>query len=235
RTLGRIELINGYGPTEGTTFSCCHKIESESDDRGWGIPIGRPISNTTAYVLDERQEPVAVGGVGELYIGGDGLARGYLNRPDLTAERFLPNPFSVQMGGRIYRTGDLVKYREDGRLEFIGRYDHQVKLRGFRIELGEIEAALMRSSGVEQAAVVLREDEPAKKRLTAYIVPKAGSSIDTQDLRRQLGGRLPDYMIPAAIMALEGLPLTSSGKVDRQALVSMEPAMIGGGAEYLAP
>src|SRR5262249_34864 len=216
-----IELINGYGPTEGTTFSCCYKIEGANDDRGWGIPIGRPISNTTAYVLDEKQELAPVGVVGELYIGGDGLARGYLNRPDLTAERFLPNPFSQQTGERMYRTGDMARYRADAVLEFFGRRDCQVKIRGHRIELDEIEGELMRYPAIAEADVPAREDEPGKKRLVAYLIAKQ-DEISISDLQSYLKENLPAYLIPSAFVTLERFPLTNNGKLDRKALPAPE-------------
>ena len=168
--LGDRRLINGYGPTENTTFTCCHVMTSESDV-GQSVPIGRPISNTTVYILDEYAHPVPVGVAGELYIGGDGLARGYLNQPELTAEKFVPNPFSAESGSRLYRTGDTVRYRRDGNIEFLGRIDHQVKVRGYRIELGEIETALVHQAAVQDAVVMVREDEPGDKRLVAYTVP----------------------------------------------------------------
>ncbi|WP_316227160.1 phosphopantetheine-binding protein, partial [Bradyrhizobium sp. SZCCHNR1065] len=178
-------------------------------------PIGRPLPNTRSYVLDRRLQPVPVGVAGELHIGGTGLARGYLRRPGLTAERFLPNPFTP--GERLYRTGDLVRWRADGELEFLGRLDSQVKLRGFRIELGEIEAALLAQPGVTQAAAVIREDG-AGKRLAAYVVADPEASTDISALRRQLQATLPDHMVPSAIVRLDRLPLSPNGKLDRNAL-----------------
>ncbi|MEI8021827.1 MAG: amino acid adenylation domain-containing protein, partial [Schlesneria sp.] len=163
----RTQLINGYGPTESTTFACCHRLLSMIPEDCPSIPIGRPISNTTAYVLDAILEPVPIGVTGELYLGGDGLARGYLKQPELTAEKFLPDPFSDRPNARMYRTGDLVRWRDDGTIEFLGRRDQQVKLRGFRIETGEIETVLLRHPAVSQAVVVLREDRPGDKRLAA--------------------------------------------------------------------
>ncbi|HVO10121.1 MAG TPA: amino acid adenylation domain-containing protein, partial [Vicinamibacteria bacterium] len=162
-------IINGYGPTEGTTFTCCYTIPGDLGGRP-SIPIGRPISNTRVYVLDAALEPVPVGVPGELCVGGDGLARGYLRRPDLTAEKFVPDPFGAEPGGRLYRTGDTVRYLDDGRLEYLGRRDEQVKLRGYRIELGEIEAALSGLGGVKQAVVAVKEDATGEKRLVAYVV-----------------------------------------------------------------
>src|SRR5262249_7205493 len=204
-------------------------------ESGRKIPIGRPTSNTTAYVLDERQEAAPGGVIGELYLGGDGLARGYLNRPEQTDGRFLPNPFSERSGERMDRTGDLVRYGDDGQLEFIGRYDNQIKLRGFRIEPGEIEAALMSNPRVECAVAVLREDGAGEKRLVAYVVPNAESAIDTQNLRFHLRERLPDYMVPSAFVVIERLTLTPVGKVDRLALHKIAPIYIQPRQDYIAP
>jgi amino acid adenylation domain-containing protein len=214
-------LLHVYGPTEVTTFSTWHPV-TELDDAAITVPIGRPIANTTAYVLDEQRQPVPVGVPGELYLGGDGLARGYLNRQELTAERFVDHPFSKEGGARLYRTGDWVRYLADGAIEFIGRRDNQVKIRGFRIELGEIEAALGRVPQVQEAVVVVREDTPGDKRVVAYVVVKDGQTEALGDLRSLLKQRLPDYMVPAAFVALPGLPLTPNGKVDRKALPAPE-------------
>ena len=201
-----------YGPSEDTTYSTCALRE-----RGGRVTIGRPISNTTAYVLDTCLWPSPVGVPGELYIGGDGLARGYLNRAELTAERFVPDPFSSQPGRRLYKTGDLVRYRSDGNLEYIGRLDHQVKVRGFRIELGEIENALLSYAGVHEAVVLAREDAPGDRRLVAYI-GISESALNSSLLRDHLQNMLPGYMVPSAFVVLETLPLTPNGKIDRRAL-----------------
>jgi amino acid adenylation domain-containing protein len=208
-------LLNGYGPTETTTFAATHEVD-DVPEGARSVPIGRPIGNTRVYVLDDRREPVPVGVVGELYIGGLGVALGYLNRPELTAERFIDSPFVD--GDRLYRTGDLGRWLADGTIEFVGRNDGQVKLRGFRIELGEIEAALVAHVGVAQATVIVREDD-GEKRLVAYYTG-TGRTTSADDLREHLAARLPDYMIPAAFVALDAIPLTANGKVDRRALPS---------------
>ncbi|ELS42655.1 non-ribosomal peptide synthetase, partial [Pseudomonas syringae] len=207
-------LLNGYGPTEATTFTTTFEITSVSE--GSRIPIGRPVGNTRAYVLDQHQQPVAVGVAGELYIGGDGVAKGYLNQPELTAEKFIADPFSDNKDARLYRTGDLVRWSADGSLEYLGRNDDQVKIRGFRIELGEIEAKLAAHGAVHDAVVMAREDVPGDKRLVAYFTADAEVSLDV--LREHLRDQLPDYMVPAAYVRLESLPLTPNGKLDRKAL-----------------
>ncbi|HEX2093501.1 MAG TPA: non-ribosomal peptide synthetase, partial [Longimicrobiaceae bacterium] len=213
---GRVALYNCYGPTETTTFSIAHPVESV-DEGARGVPIGRPKANTRVYVLDVRLRPAPVGVVGEMYVGGAGVAHGYWNRPELTAERFVPDPFGREPGGRLYRTGDLARWRDDGRLEFAGRNDFQVKLRGFRVELGEIEARLAGHVAVREAVVVAREDVPGDRQLVAYYVG-AGEAVEAEVLREHLSGSLPEYMVPAAYVALDALPLTPTGKVDRRAL-----------------
>jgi amino acid adenylation domain-containing protein len=221
-------LINGYGPTENTTFTCCHPMSGETQLEQ-SVPIGRPVANTRVYVLDRYLQPVPVGVAGELYTGGDGLARGYLNQPELTAERFVPDPFDTEGGGRLYQTGDLARFRADGVVEFMGRRDGQVKLRGYRIELGEIEAALNAHEGVRESVVVMREDARGERRLVAYVVAAvAGGDAPPQSLiagwQEYLKSKLPDYMVPAAFVLLESLPLTANGKVDRRALPEPEGA-----------
>ncbi len=227
-------VINGYGPTENTTFTCCHALE-RADDVGATVPIGRPIANTSVYVLDQRLEPVPAGVAGELYTGGDGVARDYLGRPDLTAERFVPDPFAEQAGARLYRTGDFVRFRADGTLEFLGRRDAQVKVRGFRIELGEVEAALAQHPLVATCAVVAREYAGGDKRLVGYVVARPGQEPSPAELREFLEQRLPAYMRPGALVLLEELPLTPNGKVDRRALPAPEAEQSQPGAGHAAP
>ncbi|MGZ4317494.1 MAG: non-ribosomal peptide synthetase, partial [Gaiellaceae bacterium] len=202
------EVWNMYGPTETTIWSTVARVHPNEP-----LTIGRPIGNTSLFILDFRLQPLPAGVAGELHIGGDGVARGYRNRPDLTAERFLPNPFG---SGRIYKTGDLARYRPDGSVEFLGRLDHQVKVRGFRIELGEIETLLARNPGVARAVCVARDDGSGAE-LVAYIVPSA-SPVSGAQLRRQLSEHLPAYMVPSAIVSLQAFPLTPNGKIDRKAL-----------------
>jgi len=209
------ELVNHYGPTECTVVATSARLGA-GQPGGAQPSIGRPIENTQVYVLDEGRQPVPIGVPGELCIGGAGLARGYLNRPELTAEKFVPDPFSDDPDSRLYRTGDRCRWRADGNLEFLGRLDHQVKLRGYRIELGEIEAVLNGHAAVAQSLVTLREDRPGDKRLVAYVVAPPDTSTD--ELRSFLKPMLPEFMIPSTFVYLDSLPLTSSGKMDRRAL-----------------
>jgi amino acid adenylation domain-containing protein len=224
----RTRLFNEYGPTETVVGCCVHEVKP-SDPRTGTVSIGRPIANTQLYVLNEERHPVAVGVVGELYIGGAGVGLGYLNRPELTAERFLPDPFSGSTGGRLYKSGDLARYRPDGTLECLGRADDQVKIRGYRIELGEIEATLASAPKLQACAVLAREDEPGNKQLVAYVVARTGEQLDETELRDFLEEKLPDYMVPAHFETLDVLPLTPNGKVDRKALPAPSKARTGQG------
>ncbi|WEN15094.1 amino acid adenylation domain-containing protein [Rhodanobacter sp. AS-Z3] len=211
-------LLAAYGPTEATTFTTTYLIEGHARETK-SIPIGRPISNARLYVLDAHRQPVPMGAVGELYIGGAGVALGYLNRPELTAERFLPDPFDARPDARMYRTGDLVRYLPDGNLVFMGRVDDQVKIRGYRIEPGEIEARLAEHPAVREVVVLVRQDPTGDKRLVAYVVVGADASGNlAAALRAHLAPRLPDYMIPAAYIGMAAFPLTPNGKLDRKAL-----------------
>ena len=227
-------FINAYGPTEATVGPTYYLVENLPDEIT-NVPIGRPIVNTQIYILDPRLQPVPVGVPGELMVGGVGVARGYLNRPELTAQKFIPDPFSTRPGARLYRTGDLARYLPDGDVEFLGRVDHQVKVRGFRIELGEIEAALSEHPAIHQAVALAREDRPGIKRLVAYVVPEQGPAPTAGELRDFLSQKLPQHMVPTAFVVLDELPLTPNRKVDRQAL----PAPAGDRPEmeetYVAP
>jgi acyl-CoA synthetase (AMP-forming)/AMP-acid ligase II len=213
--LGRVrQLWNLYGPTETTIWSTIDRIETPDS----AITVGRPIANTQVYVLDAAQQPVGIGVPGEIWIGGRGVAIGYHRQPELTADRFLPDPYSAVVGAKFYRTGDLGKWDVRGRLHHMGRLDHQVKIRGYRIELGEIEAQLATHPAVRQAVVLAREAGPGDLRLVAYVVYQAGEDLTVSDVRRHLRKQLPDYMIPAMVVAQESLPLTPNGKIDRAAL-----------------
>ncbi|MGH6832626.1 MAG: non-ribosomal peptide synthetase, partial [Methyloceanibacter sp.] len=222
--LPHLQIWNLYGPTETTANATAARIVPEGE-----LTIGRPIANTEIYILDPSLNPVPVGAPGELYIGGIGLARGYLNRPDLTAEKFVPNPFSTQPGARLYKSGDLARYLPDGNIEFLGRIDGQVKIRGFRIELGEIETVLSQQPAVREAVVLAREEvenpkseiqnpKSLEKWLVAYVVPDRDRSPSPSELRSSLKEKLPDYMIPSTFVFLDALPLTPNGKLDRRAL-----------------
>jgi len=228
------KLINGYGPTESTTFACCHAMNS-SEAIGASVPIGRPIANTQVYLADAMLRPVPVGVRGELYIGGDGLARGYLGRPELTAEKFIPDNFSRESGSRLYRTGDLARYRANSEIEFHGRTDHQIKVRGFRIELEEIEATLGQCPTVRRSVITAASDSSGEKRLIAYVVTEDERATTVDELRDFLQGKLPDYMMPSIFVMLDTLPLTPNGKVDRRALPSAEGLTHDLQEGYIAP
>ena len=222
--LRSVRLLNAYGPTETTITATLFDLTPHLDQEQLleKVPIGRPLPNRTSYILDRAGNPVPMGVVGELYIGGDLLARGYLDRPELTAERFITDPFSQQPQARLYKTGDLARYLPDGTIEFLGRVDDQVKLRGFRIELGEIEEALSQHPEVRETVVLAREDLPGEKYLVAYVVTGTGKRVESQALRSYLKQKLPEYMIPAAFVQLENLPLMPNGKLDRRALRAPE-------------
>ena len=225
-------LWNFYGPTESTVWASVDRVQISDVDSG-RITVGRPFAGRQMYILDGLLNPTPVGVPGILYIGGEGLARGYLGHPEWTAEKFIPHPFSIEPGARLYNTGDLCRHLPDGRIEFVGRVDHQVKIRGFRIELGEIESALLALAGVREAVVLAREDIPGDRRLVAYI-GSAESAVSANTLREHLLDKLPGYMVPSAFVILESLPLTPNGKVDRKAL----PAPDADGVQedtYIAP
>ena len=224
-------LWNVYGPTETTIWSCAHHVRSFDGP----VPIGRPLANTQVYLLDGHLQPVPIGVPGELCIGGIGLARGYLMRPELTAERFVRNPFSESPSNRLYKTGDLARYGTDGTIEFLGRMDNQVKLRGYRIELGEIEAVLAQHPGVRRAVADIREDIPGDKRLVAYVVP-SDASLTSHQLRQHLKAQLPSYMLPSVFVQLDVIPLTPNGKIARSALpIPTFPAAADSSDRFVAP
>ncbi|MDT4291636.1 amino acid adenylation domain-containing protein [Methylomonas sp. MO1] len=231
-----VNVINLYGPTEACIDSSSWSFKATCD--GLTAPIGKPIANLRMHILDHSLNPVPIGTHGELHIGGIGLGRGYLNRPDMTAEKFIPDPFGAT-GGRLYKTGDLVRYRPDGNIDYLGRIDHQVKIRGFRIELGEIEAQLLKQAEIKDAVVIAREDHPGDKRLVAYVVPQAVANNESEQvmvdhLKAQLKHHLPDYMVPGAFVVLDAMPLSTNGKLDRKRLPA--PDLNGAGnREYVAP
>ena len=235
-------LINGYGPTESTTFACCHQMNDRSQI-GASVPIGQPINNTQVYVLDKHLHLVPAGVRGELYIGGDGLARGYCNEPGMTAEKFIPNPFSQIPGSRLYKTGDTVRHLADGNIEFIGRTDNQIKLRGYRIELGEIETHLRDHHTVKEAVAIVRQDQAANHQIIAYVVMKEDATqLATPDhaeinlqLRNHLKQRVPDYMLPALIVPIDAVPLTSNGKLDRACLPDPSLSLRHTGGRFTPP
>jgi amino acid adenylation domain-containing protein len=225
-------LLHFYGPSEATTYATWHEI-TEIDDDAETVPIGRGVTNTDIHVLDPGQQLVPATVKGELYIGGDGLARGYINRPELTAEKFVPHPFSAIPGERLYRTGDVVRWNENGEVEFVGRVDHQVKIRGFRIEIGEVEAALLANERVREVVVIVREDVPGEKRLVAYVACDPETTV--HELRSYLRERKPDFMVPSFFVLLDHLPLNANGKVDRTALPEPTAKDAVGSEVYVAP
>ncbi|MEU6098997.1 amino acid adenylation domain-containing protein, partial [Streptomyces sp. NPDC047079] len=231
--LERPALVNMYGITETTVHTTFYRVEAEDLQPGAGNPVGRPLSDLSVHLLDARGQLVPVGVPGEIHVGGPGVARGYLGRPELTAERFVPDPFGPP-GSRLYRSGDLARRRPDGSLDFLGRADDQVKIRGYRIELGEIETVLGAHPGVREAVVIAREDGPGDKRLVGYVVPAGPTPPETAELRTFLARDLPDYMVPAAFVTLEKVPLTANGKLDRRALPAPDGTAYAR-SRYVAP
>ena len=225
------QVYNLYGPSEDTTYSTWALLSATTGDP---VPIGQPISNTQSYVLDPSGQPVPMGVTGELFLSGAGLARGYLHQPALTAERFVPHPWSEVPGARLYRTGDLVRALPDGRLSFVGRLDNQIKLRGYRIELGEIEATLRQHPDVREAAVSLQQLSPGDQRLVAYVV-SLQPSLSQEDLRGFLAQRLPEYMLPSLVVSLSHLPLSPNGKLDRLALPPPDWSSLAPAADSASP
>jgi natural product biosynthesis luciferase-like monooxygenase protein len=231
KIVARGDVINMYGPTETTIWSSTHPVKNIQDV----VSIGKPFANTSMYIVDKNLQPVPVGVPGELLIGGAGVVRGYLHRPELTAERFVPDHFSSHPGARMYRTGDLARFMPDGNIEFLGRIDHQVKIRGYRIELGEIEALLDQHPQVRKAVVIAREDVPGDKRLVGYIIPSAKPAPASTDLRAYLKESLPEFMVPAHIVAMDSFPQTPNGKVDRKALPAPDQVKADTEAVYVPP
>jgi acyl carrier protein len=220
-----VRLINGYGPTEATTFAVCLTARREHLT-GSSVPIGHPIANTDVWVLDPELNPVSSGETGEIYIGGVGVARGYLNRPELTAERFLVPPWAHDRSARLYRTGDLARWRAEGALEYLGRTDDQVKLSGYRVEPGEVATALREHLAVRDTVVLPEQEPDSHKRLVAYVVPRGRPAPDPRELREFLQAKLPQFMMPADFVILEAIPLTANGKIDRDALTRPERSAV---------
>lgn len=235
RQYGEVQLVNMYGITETTVHVTYRRLGSEEISQCRGSVIGRPIADLQLYLLDGNQQPVPVGVAGEMYVGGAGLARGYHNRAELAAERMVPDGFGQNSGGRLYRSGDLARYKADGDIEYLGRIDKQVKVRGFRIEPGEIESALRQYSGVKEAVIVVREDAPGEKRLVGYLVTQSDWTFSVSELRNHLKASLPDYMIPAAFVQVEALPLTANGKLDWRALPQPDQITAEMLTGYVAP
>ncbi|HEY0097571.1 MAG TPA: amino acid adenylation domain-containing protein, partial [Pyrinomonadaceae bacterium] len=235
--LQDLRLLNGYGPTETVVTATLFDVPplTEEDAASSQVPIGRPLAHRAIYILDQQGAPVPVGVTGELHLGGSLLARGYLNRPDLTAEKFIPDPFIGEAGARMYRTGDKATYLEDGQLRFLGRVDNQVKIRGYRIELGEIEAGLYACDGVREAAVMVNERVAGEKRLIGYVVMEPGQTVVPGKIKEHLRKRLPDYMVPTSFVELEKMPLTTNGKIDRRALPAPDEAARNIDLQYVEP
>jgi acyl carrier protein len=225
KTNSTCEIINHYGPTETTVGSLTFAVEPHDvPTQSLTVPVGKPIANTSVYILDSHLRPMPTGAAGELYIGGAGLSIGYLNQPTETADRFVPNPFSDEPGARLYRTGDLTHYLPNGEIEFLGRIDHQVKVRGFRVELAEIEAVLLTHNQVRHAVVLAETAAPDSQRLLGYVVASGSKPLSVDELRSFLGQHLPDYMIPSTFIFLKTMPLTSNGKIDRASLPTPDEA-----------
>jgi acyl-CoA synthetase (AMP-forming)/AMP-acid ligase II/acyl carrier protein len=239
--MSSARLLNAYGPTETTITATTFEVNNRSRDKHVReviperIPIGRPLPNRKIYILDRFNNLLPAGFPGELYIGGTCLAQGYLNRPELTAEKFVPDPFGAKPNERLYKTGDLARYLPDGNIEFLGRIDHQVKVRGYRIEPGEIESILAHHPGIKETAVMAREALPGDKRLVAYVVLNEKSSIATNNLRDFLKEKLPDYMVPSVFVVLDTLPLTPNGKIDRKALPAPDTGRLYPEHAFVAP
>jgi acyl-coenzyme A synthetase/AMP-(fatty) acid ligase/acyl carrier protein len=237
RRVGKqVRLVNTYGPTEGTIVATMYDL---SQPRTTNTPvetlIGRPVRNVHAYILDTNLQPVPIGVPGELHLGGAGLARGYFNAPDITSQKFIPHPFSSDPQARLYKTGDLARYVQDGNIEFLGRVDHQVKIRGFRIELGEVESALSRHPAIRENVVVAREDEMGRKSLVAYFTVNPGVDASVSELRQFIKQNLPDYMMPASFVLLDQFPMTPNGKLDRKALPAPDQSRPELEDRYVAP
>jgi amino acid adenylation domain-containing protein len=227
----RGELWNMYGPTETTIWSATSRVEVGEGP----VTIGPPIHNTSFYVFDSKHQPMPIGVPGELYIGGDGVAKGYFGNAHMTAARFLPDPLNPNSAERLYKTGDLVRYRPDGKLEFLGRLDNQVKVRGFRIELGEIESVLARNPDIRECAAAAQEDEPGTNRLVAYCVPHESRACSSENLRSWVASSLPEYMVPSVFVLMPALPHTPNGKVDRKALVRLDTWSLPEQKLFIAP
>jgi acyl-CoA synthetase (AMP-forming)/AMP-acid ligase II/acyl carrier protein len=230
-----IRWLNGYGPTEATITTTLYEPPSEWREPIGTVPIGRPIPNTEVYLLDPGLQPVPIGVPGELYIGGDGLALGYLGRSELTNENFIAHPFSTAPGARLYRSGDMARYRSDGTIEFLGRTDRQIKIRGYRVEVGEVETALAQCHEVRDAMVEAREDVPGESLLVAYLVANDTRVPTVTELRCFLNERLPPYMVPSRFVWLDRLPITPNGKLDRRSLTAVEATRPSLDRPYVPP